>query len=147
MERVAQGTSGEVWFDQLTAGQDFRSPFIGQPFLILVLNTDRTLEPSDRDEISASVVREGCRYAVCVGFDCKAWHDAIDRQAIGADPPRTDKEVSTTWHSGEPLADMVEFFLRTAYFEGSEGNYLILIVGDDSQAKGEVLGLVRALFF
>ena len=46
MERVAQGTNGEVWFDQLTAGQEFRSPFVDQPFLILILNADRTPERS-----------------------------------------------------------------------------------------------------
>ncbi|MDQ6709929.1 MAG: hypothetical protein M3Z11_05165 [Candidatus Dormibacteraeota bacterium] len=146
MERVAQGTNGEVWFDQLTAGQEVRSPFVDQPFLILILNVDRALERSRIDEISASLVRERCRYAVCAGFECEAWHDATDLEAIGPDPPRTAKEVQTTWLSDEPLAETVEFFLHLAYFDGSEGNYLVLLVGADSQAKGELLALVRALF-
>jgi hypothetical protein len=77
----------------------------------------------------------GCRYAVCAGADCEAWHDAIDLEFVKlhSDDPEhviNTVHVMTTWHQGESPDDVAFFFVMNTNFDAHDfDRYLVLHLG------------------
>ncbi|MDQ6879776.1 MAG: hypothetical protein M3082_19175 [Candidatus Dormibacteraeota bacterium] len=146
IENVASAGDRQLWFGQVKSSAELRTPLQDAAFLALIFVADQSMSSNDRAEIASVLISSGCRYAVCAGSGCDAWHDAIDVAALGTDPPRTAKDVMTASLPNESLEDLVEFFLQTATFEGFQPNYLVLQVGETPQLKAELLTIVKARF-
>jgi hypothetical protein len=59
------------------------------------------------------LIELGCAYFCAWGPGCERVHDAMDEQAMGDDPPKTDVGcVMTTWHADESLEEALWFFLN-----------------------------------
>ncbi len=108
----------------------FVSPFGGDEFAALLLVSASDVTPQERCEVAQSLVAQGCRYAVCAGDACSSWDDAIDEAAAGAElqGAPTYGFVMTSWHEGEPLGDVVAFFLELALAEDEEAPHRIALV-------------------
>ncbi len=146
LRHVARVADRDLWFGRVESAADLSVPFGGAAFLVLLFVADPSITDMVCNEIASALVQSGCRYAVCAGAGCDAWHDAVDLAALGSDPPRTAKDVMTTWHANESVDDVVEFFLRTAYFEPFQPNYLVVQVGLNPQLEADVREKVKAEF-
>lgn len=114
---------------------EFVSPFTGLPFPCSIWDHEGHFSHSDRFAVADALLESGCRYAVCGGQQCSAWHDAIDEEWIARhiDEPEEVQEaaqVMTTWHRGETPDDVAFFFVLSTIFDGHDfGQYLVLHVG------------------
>ncbi len=108
---------------------------------MLVVN-DITMTHYEQAFLSNQIIQQGCRYAVCAGHQCSTWDDSIDMAFLGTDPdynPPDDRFVMTTWHEEEPLADVVEWFRwSTSFDDFTPKNFLVLLLGENQDAKSEV---------
>lgn len=127
---------------------DFVSPFPGTLFPCMIWDHDGRFTEAQRGEVARQLLRAGCRYAVCGGRNCDAWHGAVDEEFVQQhldDPEETldDVHVMTTSHADES-PDAVAFFfvLNTNFGKHCFERYLVLHVGD-GQAKEEVDAAVR----
>ncbi len=130
------------------APDDFVSPFPGALFPCMVWDHDGRFTEAERSEVAKRLLQAGCRYAVCGGHNCEAWHDAVDlafvRQHVkDPDETRDAVHVMTTWHTDETPDDVAFFFVLNTNFDDHDfRRYLVLHVGD-GRAKGEVDAAVR----
>ena len=86
-----------------------------QPFVCMLWDSEARATAEERQVLAAQIVRSSCRYAVCGGRDCEAWHDAIDAAftAQGSSEAEEDERfLMTTWHSGESLQEVVWFSVQ-----------------------------------
>jgi hypothetical protein len=112
---------------------EFSSTFAGGEFAILLYIADADISPQQQADISDALLAQGCRYAVCAGYDCEKWHDAIDSAYLKRNDgePKDTNFVMTTWHDNENLENIVYFFLNNTWFdEWNPQNFLVLILGD-----------------
>ena len=66
-------------------------------------------------ELVELLLRAGASYFVCWGKDCERVHDIIDETISHPDSGLpSDATIMTTWHSDEPLAEALQFFLVLA---------------------------------
>lgn len=77
----------------------------------------------------------GCRYAVCSGYECSKWDDAIDWAFLlpsdDFNPP-DEKFVMTSWHADESIPEVAEFFVRNTAFDNYiPTNFVLVAVGRD----------------
>ena len=130
------------------APEDFVSVFPGALFPCMIWDHDGRFNEAQRGEVAKRLLRAGCRYAVCGGNNCEAWHDAVDAEFVrqhGDDPEETRDavHVMTTCHADETPDDVAFFFVLNTNFDVHDFNrYLVLHVGD-GQTKGEVDAAVR----
>lgn len=89
-----------------------------------------------------AILDSGCRYLVCAGETCEHWHDDIDellaaRSAYAiAEPPF----VGTTWHVGEPVEDVTEFFVLHATVPDHDiREHLVLQIGLDWDIQNDLM--------
>jgi hypothetical protein len=98
---------------------------------------DAKITNDERDALSKEIVRQGCRYAVCTGFQCSKWDDSIDTAFIATDPnfsPPEERFIMTTWHENDPIEDVSNFFRWNTTFENfSPQHYLVILVGGDAE--------------
>jgi len=113
---------------------DFTSPFPGRPFLCLLWDHEGRASDADRSTLARALLEAGCRYAVCGGRDCEAWHDAFDAEFIrknGPGEPDDSTHVITTWHDGESPAEVAFFFVDCTGPGGpSFKDHLVLHIGE-----------------
>jgi len=146
----------ERWIDRpgrdvracvLSRPYEFASPFGGEPFVLLLVVVDPTVTPAERDVVSDQIVGSGCRYVCATAHECSEWDDSVDMSDIARDPefqPQPETFVMTSWHDGDPLADVVDFAFDCTNFAGNVfTRYLVAFVGDDPKAWGECQALVR----
>jgi hypothetical protein len=113
----------------------FVSPFPGALFPCLIWDHEGRFTDADRSAVAKALLEAGCRYAVCGGESCEAWHDAVDTEFVRqhlADPEdvREAVHVMTTWHDGESPDDVAFFFVLNTDFDDHDfSRYLILHVG------------------
>ena len=132
----------------IEAPRQFAVPFGGESFPCLLWDHQGRSTSSDRSALSKALLASGCRYAVCAGADCEAWHDAIDMEFVRAhldDPEHVVDEVHvmTTWHERESANDIAFFFVLNTNFDAHDfDRYLVLHIGA-SAARSEVEAAVR----
>ncbi|MBM3494779.1 MAG: hypothetical protein FJX72_10765 [Armatimonadetes bacterium] len=130
------------------APDDFVSPFPGALFACMLWDHDGRFTETQRSEVAKRLLQAGCRYAVCGGQNCEAWHDAVDEEFVRLhvdDPDQTADavHVMTTWHANETPDDVAFFFVLNTNFDDHDfDRYLVVHVGD-GHARGEVDAAVR----
>ncbi|WP_291519398.1 hypothetical protein [Acidovorax sp.] len=132
----------------IDAPGDFSSPFSGALFPCMIWDHDGRFTDAQRSEVANLLLDAGCRYAVCGGHNCDAWHDAVDQEFLRRRPddPNTTWDaahVMTTCHEDENPDDVAFFFvLNTNFDDHSFEHYLVVHVGN-GQAKEQVNAAVR----
>jgi hypothetical protein len=126
----------------------FVSPFSGHLFPCLIWDHEGRFVDVERAAVAKALLEAGCRYAVCGGERCEAWHDAVDEEFVAEhldDPEETQNaaHVMTTWHSGETPDEVAFFFVLNTNFDDHDfRRYLVLHVGS-GPAKAHVDAAVR----
>lgn len=114
---------------------DFTCPFPEALFPCLIWDHASGFSDEERSMVARALIDNGCRYAVCAGECCEAWHDTVDAQLLRQDitDPAGDVEapfVMTTWHEGEGPDEVAFFFVVNTNFEDHDfQRYLVLHVG------------------
>ena len=127
---------------------DFASPFPGAEFPCLIWDHGSRFTDQERSAVANAVLDSGCRYAVCGGDSCEAWHDAVDTEYVklhshDSEEVRAPAMVMTTWHTGESPDDVGFFFVLHTNFDHHDfQHYLVLHVGT-SEAMEHVDAAVR----
>jgi len=126
----------------------FVSPFVKALFPCLIWDHDRRFANADRSVLARALLECGCRYAVCGGENCEAWHDAVDEEYVAQhldDPEdlQAATHVMTTGHKGESPDDVAFFFVLNTNFHAHDFKcYLVLHIGNGT-AKEQVDAAVR----
>ena len=115
---------------------DFAGPFPGMLVSCMVWDHDGRFTEAQRVVVAKLLLQAGCRYVVCGGQNCEAWHDAVDVEFVqqhldDSDETRKAVHVLTTWHAGESPDDVAFFFVLNTNFDDYDfEHYLVLHVGD-----------------
>jgi hypothetical protein len=137
-----------VFVSTLDRPYAFRTPVPGKEYAVWILSYDRTQTAAERDKIATELVASGCRYAVCSGYESSKWDDAVDLAFLETSAefnPPDEKFVMTSWHDGESLRDVAQFFALNTSFDFFEpAAFVIVAVGEDPGAH-EAERLVREL--
>ncbi len=146
---VLAENDGKIYARAAITGPDgFTSPFSGLPFPCLIWDHDGRFTDAGRLAIARDLLEAGCRYAVCGGQSCEAWHNAIDEVLVEAhlgDPDDVQDAafVMTSWHDGESPDDVAFFFVLNTNFDAHDfRRYLVLHVGA-GPAQDQVDAAVR----
>ncbi len=124
------------------------SPFSGDLFPCLIWDHDGRFTDAARVAVAKGLLEAGCRYAVCGGRNCEAWHDAVDAVFVAAhlgEPENVQNAafVMTSWHKGEGPDEVAFFFVLNTDFDDHDfKRYLVLHVGT-GPAEDEVDAAVR----
>ena len=119
----------------LTDEGSIAAPLPGVFFPCLIWDHDGCSSAHVRSAVARALLEAGCRYVVCGGRDCEAWHDAVDWEFVSAhlDDPTvvTDAaHVMTSWHNGETPDDVAFFFVLNTNFDDHDfRTFLVLHVG------------------
>ena len=111
------------------------APFGGEPFPCLLWHRGGFTRDAKRD-LAHALIHGGCRYAVCAGVECEAWHDAFDAAFLeeheGQSEDESDRDfMMTTWHERDTIDDVAFFFVLNTNFDDHDfTRYLVLHVGD-----------------
>lgn len=102
------------------AGQ-LKLPFVDVLFPCLIWGHDGRSTDAKRSVIASALLDAGCRYAVCGGENCDAWHEAVDvefvkRHIDDPDDVLDSVHVMTTSHDGEAPDDVAFFFVLNTNF-------------------------------
>jgi hypothetical protein len=139
-------TPRQFQLDVLERPYDFRSPFAGEQFVVLLWVVDPAVTRDEQWRLSVQLVTQGCRYAVCAGHGCSTWDDSIDWAYLESDPnfnPPDERFVMTTWHEDQSVEEVAEFFAEhTSFADFVAKNYLVLLVGTDAQLEFQIAGEV-----
>jgi len=127
---------------------EFLSPFPGVLFPCLIWDHDGSLTETQRTEVARQLLQAGCRYAVCGGHNCEAWHDAVDvefvRQHVDdSEATRDSEHVMTTWHDDESPDEVAFFFVLNTNFDDHDFAHLLIVHVGDGHTKAEVEAAVR----
>ena len=150
MLQIKQTNEYDLWLDQLARPFVFSSPFNDKDFALLLIVADPDISMDEQNSVSEEMVRQGCRYAVCTGYQCSQWDDSIDFAYLGSDPdfsPSDVRFVMTTSHEEEPLEDVVDFFrLCTTFDNFTPHHFFVLILGGDEKMAQAVSTLLKQNF-
>ncbi|MGK0434584.1 MAG: hypothetical protein ACJA0V_003741 [Planctomycetota bacterium] len=146
MNLIAHGARS-VWFGRLADPSEFTSPARGEYALLLAVGDD-VVETDDQVALSESIVRSGCRHAVCFGRTSSTWDDSIDwigvKDEVDGHP---SPFVQTSWFDSDPIEDAVDFFADHAIFsDWSTTNYVVAVVAASDGFTQQVLRAVRDRF-
>lgn len=132
----------------IDAPGDFMSPFTGLPFPCLIWDHEGVFSGAQRTAVAKLLLQAGCRYAVCGGRNCEAWHAAVDLEVVrqhveASEDTREALHVMTTGHEDENPDDVAFFFVLNTNFDFHDfDRYLVVHVGD-GDTKAEVDAAVR----
>ena len=143
-ELVFDKDGRQVWLESLEPPYRLSLPFPMGPYVCLLWANVPNVPADQRRRLCTELIASGCRYLVCGGHECEAWHDTADDAYLAVDPSGVspDVHVMTTWHEGEPLKDVVFFFLNCADDGLSHRRHLILQIGHDPRHAKTVSELV-----
>ena len=133
MDRILERGGRTFGYVHVTAPSEFSPPFGTQPFVCLVWDAEGTWNEVERSRLANAIIASNCRYVVCGGTHCEAWHDAMDKAFLDLELKEEEYEehfVMTTWHTDEPESEVAMFFVHcTASDEEPFTKYLVLQVG------------------
>jgi len=121
-----------ISYQELTRPYNFKSPFKGEEFALLLYIADRKIPNDERNDLSGQIVDQSCRYAVCAGIECGLWHDCIDESFVMKSIIEEKEEdfIMTTWHDKESIEDIVHFFVYcTEIGNSTPKNFCVAILG------------------
>jgi hypothetical protein len=119
----------------LDALDEFIAPFSGTLFPCLIWDHDGRATEEQRHALALALLEAGCRYFVCGGENCAAWHDDVDTEFVQQhldepDDVRDAAHVMTTWHEDESVDDVAFYFVsRSNLHEHEFTRFLVLHVG------------------
>jgi hypothetical protein len=146
MEQLISTPERDIRFEGIERPFDFRSPFDGRDFVLMLVVDDTSITDEEQSHLSSQIIQEGCRYAVCAGHRCSTWDDSIEWALLSRYPdfnPPDERFVMTSWHDNETLDDVVFFFLNHTSFNHFQAErFLIYFVGRNVEAEREVKTLV-----
>lgn len=125
---IARGT---LWQAAIERPYRFESPCAGEEFALWLAIGSEGVASDEQSELSEAFVRQGCRYAVCWGYDCSSWDDSIDMVSVMDEVNgRPGPLVMTTWHEHESLNDVASFFAHcAAQSDWAPTRYVALQIG------------------
>lgn len=142
MEQLPTSHDVSIYLDELEPPFVFRTPFGDDPFALLLFDNNSAATLDQRLELCDQIAASPCRYAVCAGADCEIWHDCLDECHLATDPdfdPPEERHLMTSWHTDEPLADVVHFFLRNTDFNDQIfTNYLVILLGPNPECARHI---------
>jgi len=111
--------------------------FQGKPYPCLIWNHEDAPPSSD---LARTLIKSGCRYAVCGGFASGALEAVVDQAFLsefGTDETTWGRNfVMTTAHANESPDDVAHFFVLNTNFEEHEfTDYLVVHIGDGPVAN------------
>lgn len=130
----------------LTRPYEFRSPFAGEPFVLLLLVCDPLVTDAEQTAICDAIVRSGCRWVCCAGHDGSAWDDAVDWSDLSVhDFKGPETGLMTTWHDRDTPAEIADFLFDSTDVDGDPPQrFLVAFVGNDPRLRGEYETVVRS---
>lgn len=137
MRLIAQTDNRTVWAIDVESPDSIKCPPVGTPFPCLIWDHDGRLAGPERSAIAGVLIDAGCRYVVCAGQNCEAWHDETDDEDRRRHPNGIEDEsfVMTSWHEGQSPKKVAFFFIHcTMQFDRQDveypfSKYLVLHVG------------------
>lgn len=142
MKQILLTADRDIRIDCLERPFDFRSPFDGKEFVLMLVVIDTTINAAEQHALSVQIVEQGCRYAVCAGHQCSTWDDSIDMTLLYEHPDYNspdDKMIMTTWHDNEPYDDIVYYFLNlTSFNEFVAERFIICCLGRNAGIESEI---------
>jgi len=99
------------------------------PFKCVVLVSGQ-ISPEWQEKVSIWLVNSGCLYMMAWGENCSSWDDSVDianLERYDFDDIPDDGFVMTTWHSDEPLEDVLYFAKYTAIHSTIELERLVIL--------------------
>jgi hypothetical protein len=142
VELLASKGNKEVWLLQLDKPYNLESTFVGIDYVCILFNNDQNISNQEQNRISEQLVRSGCKYAVCAGFNCSSWDDSVDWAYLATDDdydPPDETLVMTSWHEKESISEVIFFGLNGTNFDDHNfEKYLILFVGYKKDLKNEI---------
>ena len=141
MELLATRDKKQIWFRELSRPYRFEVPFPDELYVCILFANDETISNEEQAAVSDELVRTGCRYAVCAGYECSSWDTSVDLAYLAMDPSLTNETfVMTSWHDGDSIEDVISFGLMWTDFDNHEfTRYLILFVGQRASLRDEVM--------
>ena len=141
MELLATRDEKQIWFHELSRPYRCDVPFPGELYVCILFANDETISNEEQAAVSEQLVRTGCRYAVCAGYECSSWDTSVDTAYIATDRSLADETfVMTSWHEGDSVEDVISFGLMCTDFDEHEfTRYLILFVGQRAGLRDEVM--------
>lgn len=126
---------------ELRRPYEFTSPFGGAAFAALLLVLDPAVTKAEQKALAEQLVAQACRYAVCAGFDCSSWDDAIDWASVMTEVEGRPGHgfVMTTWHPDQSLEEVVDFFQRHVSIDDNPPVHRVaILVGEDQAQQREL---------
>lgn len=148
METIAESQGKIYQAITIKPGQKFVPPATDVAFPCLIWDHDSHCSQDQRVDIAKALLASGCRYVVCGGTECKAWHDTVDLEWAREhlDEPDAVQEaahIMTTWHTRETPDDVAFFFvMNTTFDEHDFCRFLVVHVGSGATVD-KVNGAVR----
>lgn len=137
MRLLRQHDGRSYWALRLGQSDFPNAPFQGKPYPCLIWNHE---DKPASSELALELVKSGCRYVVCGGFDSVALEAAVDQAFLsefGMDEKTWGHDfVMTTAHANEPPDDIAHFFVLNTSFDAHEfTDYLLVHIGDSAVAN------------
>jgi hypothetical protein len=133
MDRILEHAGRTFGYLHLGPGEAYSSPFGAQPYVCLVWDADGFTDSKNRQYLADAIIASNCRYVVCGGAHCEAWHDAMDEAFLELELKGEQYEeqfVMTSWHTDQLESEVALFFVHcTASDEEPFTKYLVLQVG------------------
>ncbi len=130
MRPLFEGDGIEVYSEEVAPGAELKLTLTG-PFACLLWDHGLSLS----ENLAESLLDAGCRYALCGGPRCEAWHDLIDLVFTAQDRAY---EIMTTWHDDESVADIAFHFLRATSFGDLYLTHFVVLHLGVSGARAEI---------
>ena len=135
MELIEERDGREYWLQILDDIAEFRPPFSGKPYPVLIWETRLARTDRERQQLTTALIASEVRYGVCGGVECERWHDALDWAFLDQNlegEAYDARFVMTSWHSEEPPDEVVFFFVNTTNFDAHDfDRFLIVQLGRD----------------
>lgn len=148
MDLIVQDAEHRYWWAQADVAQPSRPATPDAPFTCLLWDAVGTWPASARGALLNALLAAGCRYFVCGGSTCERWHDDADENLsalAAAQPDASIPHVGTTWHTGEPLEDVAEFFVLHAWpLDEVVTEHLVIQIGPEWDIHNDLIVWVRA---
>ena len=145
---MVKSSEEQIQISALERPYSFLSPYKEQ-FAAMIWVIDEAVSVEEQAALSTQLVAQGCRYAVCAGHNCSTWDDSIDMAFLETDPnldPPNDRFIMTTWHEGESVEEVAEFFvLNTSFDNFVAKNFLVVFIGRDKELEKQVAKAVKNL--
>jgi hypothetical protein len=119
LDRIGEDelTGRELFVVDVEHAQDLPAefPLRSKHFACLIAWDASTVSVAIIAQVARKLLDAGAVYICAWGSGCERLHDIFDEEIVGSDPPATLPPIMTTWHTDEPLDDVIWFLLRTAW--------------------------------